>query len=310
MSNTLIFNKKYEERSQRTQIYDSDDKERTRREDAIRCVAFWRDKLGKMYTPLVANEMLSALFRQRGVPSLDTYTKQIISSFRVAMGFSGAVEDTLRRILKIGKWNTGEYTLTMWTIEPVVASVHIKGNDVDLYQAKEKHFDNIEMLDMLTTKTHKCNVMGNDMRGRWAGWISWKGHIDQGGSEPYCVSCNVCGPSMMFAFCTLESKVIQLMMTPRTVMILSSYCRRTNMEYGVTAHQITSSSTKLKIQNGLERARSTHLTLYGNGSMQFNGSPTEIEKLYYVLLQMVKMAINSEMGNFVSSLRRADKDIN
>ena len=121
------------------------------------------------------------------------------------------------------------------------------------------------------------------------------------------MSCNVCGPSMMFAFCTRESKVMQLMMTPKTIMILSSYCRKANMEHGITAHQITSSTTKLKIQNGLDRARSTHLTLYGNGPMQFNGSPDEIEKLYYVALQMVKMVMDSEMGNFVSSLRRADR---
>ena len=111
------------------------DKERTRREDATRCVDFWRDRLLKMYTPLVANEMLSALFRQRGVPSVDCFTERIIPSFRVAMGFPPGVEDTLRRILKIGKWATGEYSMTMWTMEPVVASVQIRGNDVDLQTA-------------------------------------------------------------------------------------------------------------------------------------------------------------------------------
>lgn len=307
MANTFIFNKSYEDPSQRTYLRESSEKERSRREDSIRCVMFWRDRLMKMYTPLVANEMLSLLFRQRGVPSVDCFTYEIIHGVRVALGFSDGPEDTLRRILKLGSWYTGEYSITMWTIEPVVASMHIMGNDVDLNVAKEKYLDQIEMVDMLTTKTHRCNVIDNNMRGRWSGWIAWKGHMDQGGSKPYCVSCNICGPSFMFAFCTKDTKVIQLMMTPTTIMILSTYCRRINTEFGVTVHQITSSSTKLKIQNGLERARSTHLTLYGNGSMQFNGSPKEIVPLYKAALEIVKMAMSSELGNFMSSLRRADK---
>ena len=160
------------------------DKERTRREDATRCVDFWRDRLLKMYTPLVANEMLSALFRQRGVPSVDCFTERIISSFRVAMGFPPGVEDTLRRILKIGKWATGEYSMTMWTMEPVIASVQIRGNDVDLQTAKDKYFDDIEMIDMLTTKTHRCNVIGNDIRGRWAGGSPGRGTSTRAGRSP------------------------------------------------------------------------------------------------------------------------------
>ncbi|KAK1827745.1 hypothetical protein QBC39DRAFT_266454, partial [Podospora conica] len=67
-------------------------------------------------------------------------------------------------------------------------------------------------------------------------------------------------------------------------------------------------STKLKIQNGLERARSTYLTLYRNGSVQFNGSPVEIERLYFVAVELIKMALESEKSNFMSSLRRADRD--
>ena len=46
-----------------------------------------------MYTPLVANEILSALFRQRDVLSVDYCTKQIISSARVAFGFWSEVKE-------------------------------------------------------------------------------------------------------------------------------------------------------------------------------------------------------------------------
>jgi len=77
---------------------------RTRREDATTCLTFWLDKMHKIYTLTVANETVSALFRQRGDPSVDSITRQIISSFRTAIEFSPEVEDTLRRILKREKW--------------------------------------------------------------------------------------------------------------------------------------------------------------------------------------------------------------
>lgn len=39
-------------------------------------------------------------------------------------------------------------------------------------------------------------------------------------------------------------------------MILSNHCSKANEKMGATAYQITSSPTKLKIRNGLERTRS------------------------------------------------------
>ena len=72
----------------------------------------------------------------------------------------------------------------MWTMEPVVASVQIRGNDVDLQTAKDKYFDDIEMIDMLTTKTHRCNVIGNDIRGRWAGGSPGRGTSTRAGRSP------------------------------------------------------------------------------------------------------------------------------
>lgn len=80
-------------------------------------------------------------------------------------------------------------------------------------------------------------------------------------------------PSMMSAFCTGNSKVMDAQGHHDHVQL-------------IMVHQITSSSTKLKIQNGLEKARSTHLTLYGVGPMQFNGSPNKVERLYLAAVQM------------------------
>ena len=75
---------------------------------------------------------------------------------------------------------------------------------------------------------------------------------------------------------------------------------------GVTASLITNTSTRLKIQPGLDRPRSTSLTLYGNGSMQMSGSPQEIPTLYPAMIEIIKTAMNTEMIPFLSTMRRAD----
>lgn len=57
----------------------------------------------------------------------------------------------------------------------------------------------------------------------------------------------------------------------------------------------------------VERARPTHPTLYGNGSMQFGGSPDEIRTLYGSMFEMVKMAMSADMKSFSVAMRRMDK---
>jgi hypothetical protein len=62
----------------------------------------------KPYTStMAANEMVSLLFRQRGVPSVDVFTSQIISEVRQAFCFVKVVYDTLSRMLVRARWLVG-----------------------------------------------------------------------------------------------------------------------------------------------------------------------------------------------------------
>ncbi|TLS20631.1 uncharacterized protein PpBr36_11068 [Pyricularia pennisetigena] len=78
-------------------------------------------------TPMESKEYLSALMRQRGVPSLDCFTESIVSSFKVGMGCSPVVEGTLRKLIPVCRWQSKNVLVTMWTLEPVVSSVIISG---------------------------------------------------------------------------------------------------------------------------------------------------------------------------------------
>ncbi|KAI6986060.1 hypothetical protein KC359_g8915 [Hortaea werneckii] len=283
--------------------------ERDRREKAISIVAKCKLRLEQQLTPLVAKECLSLLFRQRGIPSVDIFTYDIISSFRRSMGLSPEVPDVLRRIVTLGKWSNSNMTVTMWTIEPVIASTHIYGNTLDLSDAESKFSKYIDVIEPLTMTSHNISLSENQMKGRWAGWLASKQYEDLKTGNPSCVSCNLCGPSFMFAIHRKDSKVIHLMMTPESMYTLANYSGHIYTMLGTSASLITITSTRLKLQPSLNRPRSTALTLYGNGSMQFAGSPIEIPVLYPSLLELVKVAMDKEMSSFLKTMRRADSTV-
>ena len=287
----------------------SETQERDRRSKAIRTVSVQKIMLENKYANAVSKEYLSLLFRQRGVPSVDVFTYEIMSSFRTSMGFPGTVTDVIRRVLSIGRWSNGDATVTMWTIEPVIATVCIKGNTLNVADAKAKFLESIDVIDPLTTTTHQPTVVGNEIKGRWAGWLTWMELVDTAAGNPACMSCNMCGPSFLFAIHKTGSSVIQMMMTPKSIDMISNYSRGMNAKTGATASLITTTSTRLKVQTSLDGRRSTSLTLYGNGSMQFSGSPHEIPILYPSVVEIVKATMNSEMVGFLKTMRRMDSKI-
>lgn len=101
--------------------------------------------------------------------------------------------------------------------------------------------------------------------------------------------------------------LIQMKTTPGSVRMLANYSRTMNMMTGVTASLRLGSSTKLKIQSNLDRPRSTCLTVYGTGSMQFADSPDEIAVLYPSLMILVKTVMDSEMVGVLKTIKMADK---
>jgi len=304
--NEFVFNDTYTGGTVRQSGVGNEFQERDRRDRAIEVVSRNKFNLERLYTPLVAKEYLSLLFRQRGIPSVDMFTSEIIGSFRRSVGLDPEVKDTLRRIVTLGKWSNHNMTVTMWTIEPVVATTCIRGNSINVADAKKRFMEKIHVENALTMGTHEPSVANNEIKGRWAGWLTWMQYEAVGGGNPSCVSCNLCGPAIMFAIHRTGSTVFHMAMTPKSINTLANYSPSLYTMMGTTTSLIETTSTRLKIQPGLDRPRSTSLTVYGNGSMQFTGAPAEIPVLYPSLIELVKMTMNSEMVSFLSTMRRAD----
>ncbi|KAK0302335.1 hypothetical protein LTR82_017905 [Friedmanniomyces endolithicus] len=119
-------------------------------------------------------------------------------------------------------------TVTMWMIEPAIAALHVYGNSLDLMNAERKFSKLINVIDPLTMTSHNAKVTNNQMRGRWAGWLAWKEYEDTKAGNPSCVSCNLCGPSVMFAIHRTSSKVIQTTTTPKSIYTLANYPAKMN----------------------------------------------------------------------------------
>lgn len=283
--------------------------ERDRRRRAVDIVSMFKYKLDRSFPPMESKEYLSALMRQRGVPSLDCFTESIVSSFRVGMGCSPAVEGTLRKLITVCKWQSKNAVVTMWTLEPVVSSVIISGNSLDVSAAKERFMGHVDVLDPLTMTTHAPSVTSNQIMGRWAGWLVWMQMMSTGQGNPACLSCNLSGSSIFFGVHSRGSRISHMMLTPESVTLISAYSRRVCSMSGVTSSVATSSSTKLKFQPNLSTGTATSLTLFGNGSMQLCGSPKDVQGMCSVMVDTVKAVMESEPALFLETMRRADAPV-
>ncbi|KIW25626.1 uncharacterized protein PV07_08792 [Cladophialophora immunda] len=65
------------------------------------------------------------------------FASEIIGSLHQALDYNPLVTDTVRRILVLGKWMTPNCNVTMWTIEPVIATMIVHGNTVNATIARE-----------------------------------------------------------------------------------------------------------------------------------------------------------------------------
>jgi hypothetical protein len=106
--------------------------EKDRRMRAVAIVRMFKKRIDQTCGPMEAKDLLSALFRQRGIPSLDEFTKMLITSFRAGLDCEGEAEGTLRKILSIGRWRSTNSCVTAWMVEPVVSTTLIKGNSLSI----------------------------------------------------------------------------------------------------------------------------------------------------------------------------------
>lgn len=268
--------------------------ERDRRTRAIEIVKMFKMRLERIYPPMIAKEMLSALFRQRGVPSVDLYTRSIIGSFKSGFGCPGSVEGNVRKIMSIGRWVSPNACVTLWMIEPVLSSTIIRGNAINVTSAKENFERYIEVIEPVSMTTSNTTVVGNEIKGRWAGWLVAQELARVNGGNPMCMTCNMSGTSLMFAVHYRGMRVIHMIMTPESIHVLNSYSRTVCANMGTTASLLASGSTKLKVQVPVASGRASYFSLYGNGSMQACGHPNDVEILCTCMLEIVKTVMDTE----------------
>ncbi|KAK2051678.1 hypothetical protein LY76DRAFT_381221 [Colletotrichum caudatum] len=219
------------------------------------------------------------------------------------------VEGTLRKLLVLSKWTTLDVSVTMWTIEPVVLTMIISGNTLDVSAAKENFSKYLDVIDPMTVTLHTTAVMSNQIMGRWAGWLVWNQLKSTNHGNPAFVNCNLSGSSIFFAVHSKVLRIVHMVFIPESVRLILAYSRTVCVRMGTTSSVATSSSTKLKFQPSLSLGMATSLTLFGDGSMQLCGSLNDIQGVCSLLYETLKTVMESEMGAFSSLMRRADLSV-
>jgi hypothetical protein len=258
-------------------------------------------------TPIItAAEEVSMLFRQRGIPCMDYFTALVLARFRSGLGHVPETNGDERKFMPLLKWECDDVTGTLWTIEPVVSSFIMRGNDTNCEMALNKYKDELVVLEAMSMSSHSTTVKpDNELWGRWAGWILWRDSVDNGGfTNSVCVNCNV--SSFLFAFScqTTDTSLIHLAMTPATIELMTGYAKKMCMSLSVTVSATSNESTKLIIQPSMARGTGTSLRFFGNGSVQICGSPNDIESLTKAAFAIVRETLEKDTAQFLSSMRQ------
>jgi hypothetical protein len=282
--------------------------ENDRRMRAVEIVKVFKRKLDEMFDPMTAKEMLSAVMRQRGIPSMDIFTKQLVESYRLGVGCPGVAEGQVRKLMIIGRWKSASARVHMWMLEPVVSSTLIYGNSLSVASAKENFYDDLDVVDPISLTTRNIMITENRMQGRWAGWLASKELERTSVGNPTCVSCNLSGTLIMFAISYLNMRTVNMIPTPESVHVLGAYSKSVCARMGTTSSVIAKNSTKLKLQPSIDAFSQSHITMYGNGSVQYCGAPRHIELLTECLVEVVKTVMDTEMFPFLMTMRLVGLD--
>ncbi|OAP53857.1 hypothetical protein AYL99_11879 [Fonsecaea erecta] len=248
--------------------------------------------------------ILSVMFSQRGVPLLDSFTVTRVGAFRRVMDFNPVVEGHERKFMSLVRWGCPDIVATLWTIEPVVSSTIIRGNSIDVSFAHDTYSAELECIEPMSMTTHTTSVKpGNEIWGRWAGWLVWRASRDQGWLDAVCSSCNASSSLFAVSLHRPNANVIHLVMDPETINILAIHPWNMATSMNVTATMSAGFSTRMIIQPAMRIGRNTSLRLFGNGSMHFCSSPNDIELLYSAAYRIVKRVLETDTRSFLSSMR-------
>lgn len=306
MTNTWTYDIRQKNETDKERAIEVAYTEKDRRTKGIELARYFKNNLEQIYPRPIAREYLSALFRQRGIPSLDIYTKMTVESFRVGFECAPEVEGLIRKILVLSTWSSPSASVTLWTLEPVLSSSLIKGNSFNVGAAKENFEEFLQTIEPMSMTTENTTVTNNEIKGRWAGWlVSQQLELTKEGN-PVCMNVNMSGSSLLFAVHYENMNVVHMIMTPESIDVLASYSKTVCAKMKMTSSLIRYSSTKLKIQLPVHMSRASSMSLYGNGSMQICGSPNDIEMLCACTKRIVKTVMDTEMITFLKTMRRAD----
>jgi hypothetical protein len=285
---------------------DSAYQETERRMKANDVVDTLRAELESELPPMICAEATSELFRQRGIPCMDAFTSSQVFSFRRAFGYTDPPIGTIRKFLTLMRWRTPRCTTTMWTIEPVVSTCVVRGNGIDVAAAVED-YDPVDLVvDPVASSSRGTTVSpGNEAMGRWASWVVWRAGLDKGWSNAVCTTCNMSSLVIGFTMHMMGGKMIDLIMTPESIPMLGSYATNMIGELDVSATVSSGTSTRLIIQPSMARGRASSLKVFGNGSLQFCGSPSDIEHLFKALYSILKAVMRAEPTTFLATMRQA-----
>lgn len=243
----------------------------------------------KELPPSSASEVLSTLFRQRGVLSLDSFTRMLIGSLRRAMKFNPEINGLVRKFMSITKWKTTNTIMTMWTVEPVVSSTVIRGNSINIRSAYKDFYKELDWIKPMSMTTHLTLVeVDNEIRGRWAGRLV----------------CNMSSTLFCFTIYTTNTNMIHLVAMPEKVLMIASWSESVAGSLGVTVSVTTHGSTKISIRPSVFVNRNTSLRMLGNGSVQFCRSPTNIKVLFRAARVTVKRFASMNTHVFLLSMRQ------
>lgn len=287
---------------------DAAKQESRRRLTALELVSNVNTLTKEKLDPLSASECRSVMFRQRGVPSVDCFTADVVGSFRKAAGYDPKVTGLTRKFMPLNRWMGKNSVMTMWTIEPVVASTLVRGNSTNVGVVKEAYENELVMLEPMSSTTHRTAVLaGNEIRGRWAGWLVWRSTLDAGPTDAVCVMCNLSSTTIMFSFQSTGTKLVHMVMTPESVNMLATHARSMAAGLGVSVSTPMLTSTKLVIQPTVTAGGNTSLKIFGNGSMQICGRPLDVEVQVKAAFSVVKAVVEAEPNAFISSMRVVDQ---
>lgn len=179
--------------------------------------------------------------------------------------------------------STGESNdsiMTLCTIEPVVSTTMIKANGTSVRSALEAHLDKLEIVDPISIPSSLTTVkVENQLISPWAEWIVWRLGQQQGWSDSVCLNSNFSGTVLGFSVYVKGTKTAHYAITPEIIHLLSPYAKNPRGSLYITAGEQKEASTKLIMQSLMDARRASALRLYGNRSMQYNGSPNQIEHL-------------------------------